>query len=220
MKAHLKNPFVDCQQILMSLLSLAFVLSYATTCGQEVTPKVARQSIAAITNMQVSSIGRGTSVSTHLDDGQEFAVSLGGLFVHGKRVFNANWTDQEGGGRPLTKGTGRPLSDPSHPLIGARSFNRISSPDANSCAGCHNAPYGISGGGDFVTNVFVLGQRFDFVTFDPSDKTPHPRLGRRRGARHLHRNDGKPTQPPPASSGRAIWKCWRARSRTISSASA
>jgi cytochrome c peroxidase len=56
-------------------------------------------------------------------------------------------------------------------LVGLRSFNRISAPDANSCAGCHNAPYGISGGGgDFVTNVFVLGQRFDFVTFDPKDK--------------------------------------------------
>lgn len=51
--------------------------------------------------------------------------------------------------------------------------NRFSGPDANSCAGCHNTPYGISGGaGDFVTNVFVLGQRLDFATFDPSDKLP------------------------------------------------
>src|SRR5215510_13513533 len=42
--------------------------------------------------------------------------------------------------------------------------------DANSCAGCHNAPYGIAGGGgDIVANVFVLGQRFDFATFDRSD---------------------------------------------------
>ena len=28
------------------------------------------------------------------------------------------------------------------------------------------------GGGDFVTNVFVLAQRFDFVTFDPADTMP------------------------------------------------
>ncbi|MGI8743077.1 MAG: di-heme oxidoredictase family protein [Bryobacteraceae bacterium] len=109
----------------------------------------------------------------HLADGAEMRIPLSDLLTYGKLLFNANWTEQEGGGRPLTKGTGRPLSDPSHPLTGPRGFNRISAPDANSCAGCHNAPYGISGGGgDFVTNVFVLGQRFDFATFDPSDKLP------------------------------------------------
>ncbi len=119
-----------------------------------------------------SSIGREITV-THLRDSDEFDKSLSELNLYGKRLFNANWTEQEGGGRPLTKGTGRLLSDPSLPLTGSRAFNRISAPDANSCAGCHNAPYGISGGGgDFVTNVFVLGQRFDFATFDPSDKLP------------------------------------------------
>ena len=93
---------------------------------------------------------------------------MGGCF------FAANWTEQEGGGRPLTKGTGRPLADPSRPLTGVRArFNRVSAPDANSCAGCHNAPYGITGGGgDFVTNVFVLAQRFDALTFDPADTLP------------------------------------------------
>src|SRR5207249_8586915 len=30
----------------------------------------------------------------------------------------------------------------------------------------------VGGGGDFVANVFVLGQRFDFITFDPEDKMP------------------------------------------------
>jgi hypothetical protein len=118
-------------------------------------------------------IGQELSVTRHLTDGQEFTMALPALLAHGKLLFNANWTEQEGGGRPMAKGTGRPLSDPSQPLTGVRSFNRISAPDANSCAGCHNAPYGISGGGgDFVTNVFVLGQRFDFATFDPSDKLP------------------------------------------------
>lgn len=59
------------------------------------------------------------------------------------------------------------------PLVGMRAFNRLSGPDANSCAGCHNAPFGIAGGsGDFVTSVFTLGQRFDFLTFDPSDDVP------------------------------------------------
>ncbi len=117
-------------------------------------------------------IGREVAIERHMADDEEFQVSLPELVLFGKKLFNANWTEQEGGGRPLTKGTGRPLSDLNSPLVGLRSFNRISAPDANSCAGCHNAPYGISGGGgDFVTNVFVLGQRFDFVTFDPADKT-------------------------------------------------
>src|SRR5262249_31940531 len=95
------------------------------------------------------------------------------LVAHGKLLFEANWTDQEGGGRPLTKGTGRPLADPSQPLNGSRAFNRISGPDANSCAGCHNMPHGIVGGsGHFLTNVALLGQRFDFITFDPADRLP------------------------------------------------
>ena len=118
-------------------------------------------------------IGREAGVRRHLGDGEEFRISFLELLSRGELLFKANWTEQEGGGRPLTKGTGRPLSDPKQQLTGSRAFNRISAPDANSCAGCHNMPYGIAGGGgDFVTNVFVLGQRFDFMTFDPADKLP------------------------------------------------
>src|SRR5206468_278899 len=40
-----------------------------------------------------------------------------------------------------------------------------------SCAGCHNKP-DVGGGGDIVGNVFVLGQRFDFATFDQTDNVP------------------------------------------------
>lgn len=95
------------------------------------------------------------------------------LVEFGRRLFEANWTDQDGVGRPFTKGSGDPLSDPRQPLVGARSFNRVSGPDANSCQGCHNGPYAIAGGGgDFVTNVFVGAERFDFVTFDRSDPKP------------------------------------------------
>jgi hypothetical protein len=118
-------------------------------------------------------IGQEVSVPRHLQDDEEFTITLPALLDHGKALFSANWTEQEGGGRPLTKGNGKALSDPSQPLVGGRSFNRLSAPDANSCAGCHNMPYGITGGGgDFVTNVFVLGQRFDFLTFDPTDQLP------------------------------------------------
>jgi len=100
-------------------------------------------------------------------------VTTNALLEHGRMLFTAVWTIQEGGGRPLTKGTGNPLSDPTNPLIFPQNFNRISAPDANSCSGCHNLPFGIpGGGGDIVANVFVLGQRFDFATFDSSDVTP------------------------------------------------
>ena len=118
-------------------------------------------------------IGREVAVSAHLRDGDETVVRLRDLIRHGSRLFTANWTSQEGGGRPLTKGTGAPLSDPGAPLVFPRNFNRVSAPDANSCAGCHDSPFGIAGGGgDIAANVFVLAQRFDFVTFDPGNVVP------------------------------------------------
>lgn len=115
--------------------------------------------------------GVEVAVPRHLDDGEEFDLDIEDLNRHGGLLFSAAWTPQEGGGRPLTKGTGGPLSDPSSPLLFPRNFNRVSAPDANSCAGCHNLP-AAGGGGDFVTNVFVLGQRFDHATFDHADQTP------------------------------------------------
>jgi hypothetical protein len=128
--------------------------------------------LAASSQSNSQSIGTERAVLNHLADSVD-SMSHRELFIQGKILFDAKWTEQEGGGRPLTKGTGRPLTDPLFPLTGARAFNRISGPDANSCAGCHNTPFGISGGaGDFVTNVFVLGQRFDFVTLDPQDRVP------------------------------------------------
>jgi hypothetical protein len=121
-------------------------------------------------SLSATEIGREVAVPRHLQDGEEFQVSLKQLLEHGRNLFTASWTIEEGGGRPLTKGTGAPLSDPSSPLLFPRNFNRLSAPDANSCAGCHNLPFGIpGGGGDIVANVFVLGQRFDFATFDRSD---------------------------------------------------
>ena len=113
-------------------------------------------------------VGREVAIPAHLQDGEEFTTSLRHLIEFGSQLFNAKFTIQEGAGRPQSKGTGAPISDPSSPLVFPRNFDRISSPDANSCAGCHNAP--IPGaGGDRVTEVFVLAQRFDHLTFDRSD---------------------------------------------------
>ena len=116
-------------------------------------------------------IGKEVSIPMHLQDGDEFNLDTKSLLEHGRNLFEANWTVQEGGGRPLTKGVGSPLSDPGSPLEFPRNFNRISAPDSNSCAGCHNKPR-VGGGGDFVANVFVTGQRFDFATFDHDDGIP------------------------------------------------
>src|SRR5579864_8268612 len=130
-------------------------------------------SVCVAQSRPAAQIGREVSIPRHLADDEEFSLSTKDLIEYGKKIFMANWTDQEGGGRPMTKGTGAALSDPSKPLVGARAWNRISGPDANSCYGCHNQPYGIPGGsGEFVTGVCVLAQRFDFATLDRNDSLP------------------------------------------------
>jgi hypothetical protein len=129
-----------------------------------------------------SPLGREVAIPRHMQNGEEFKTPIPQLIEYGRSIFTANWTIQEGAGRPSSKGTGAPLSDATQPLVFPRAFNRISGPDANSCAGCHNQPYA-GGGGDIVTNVFVLGQRFDFAAFDDPGrvrtKSTLDELGRR-----------------------------------------
>ena len=113
-------------------------------------------------------IGREVAIPHHLQDAEEFDTPITDLITYGRKLFTAHFTREEGAGRPLTKGTGAPLSDPNSPLTFPRNNNRISGPESNSCSGCHNQP--IAGGaGDLSNNVFVLGQRFDFATFDAND---------------------------------------------------
>ena len=115
-------------------------------------------------------IGVEDSGYERLEDGEEYALHLHELLRRGRLAFEAQWTPAEGGGRPLSTGTGAPLADSGRPLAFPHNFNRVSARDANGCSGCHNAPFGISGGGgDFVTGVFVAAQRFDFATFDHGD---------------------------------------------------
>jgi hypothetical protein len=126
---------------------------------------------AALGQSPNSQIGREVAIPRHLQDGEEFNTPLNRLIEYGSQLFTAKFTVQEGAGRPLSKGTGAALSDPTSPLVFPRNFDRLSSPDANSCSGCHNVP--IPGaGGDRVTEVFVLAQRFDHLTFDHSDTIP------------------------------------------------
>lgn len=119
---------------------------------------------------QAKQIGRENGVHRHVRDEEEFQLPVLELVQLGRSLFSAVWTDQDGAGRPYSKGTGARLVDSTRPLTGAEAFNRISGPDANSCSGCHNVPFAFpGGGGDIVTNAFVGAERFDFVTFDRSD---------------------------------------------------
>src|SRR5438067_11640457 len=58
------------------------------------------------TSDQRSKIGREVAIPRHLQDDEEFHTPILQLIEYGKKVFCANWTDQDGAGRPLTKGTG------------------------------------------------------------------------------------------------------------------
>jgi hypothetical protein len=128
---------------------------------------------SALTAPQTAVIGRELAIPRHLRDGEELTLSVPALIDFGRQLFNAVWTDQDGGGRPLSKGNGQPLADRSRPLVGSRAFNRLSGPDANACRGCHLGPYqAAGGGGDFVANAFVRADRFDFVTFARGDTKP------------------------------------------------
>ena len=106
-----------------------------------------------------------------IDQGQ---ISLSQLFAHGKHLFDTAFTEADGVCRPNQSGVFPP--GPRTPRRGVDSFNRISGPDADSCAGCHNKPRS-GGGGDNVANVFVLGQRFSFfddATQDDENGLPAP----------------------------------------------
>jgi len=112
-------------------------------------------------------IGDEPVVATHLEQADIDAnvYSPEALFAFGKILFGGNFNTLDGAGRPATTGTGVARA----PRTVPENFNRISAPDANSCAGCHNLPRQ-GGGGDNVANVFVLGQRFGFVNFDSTSE--------------------------------------------------
>lgn len=134
-----------------------------------VVPAIA---VSGFQTVLAEEIGQEVSSYERLENGEEYTTPIRELIRRGAAAFSAEWTPSEGGGRPLTKGTGGPISDAADPLVFPRNFHRVSAQDSNGCAGCHNAPFGMAGGGgDFVTGVFVAAQRFDFATMDHSDFT-------------------------------------------------
>src|SRR4051794_10084351 len=45
-------------------------------------------------------IGHETAILSHLADGEERSMPLIAVLNHGRLLFGAIWTDQDGGGRP------------------------------------------------------------------------------------------------------------------------
>ena len=88
-------------------------------------------------------------------------ISTSELISIGKQIFSASLNTLDG----ATNSKVRLRGDGSDAFILNTRFNRISGPDANSCAGCHNIP-STGGGGDNVANVFVLAHQFPNVNFD------------------------------------------------------
>ncbi len=105
-------------------------------------------------------IGDGPIIEEHMDEAaiENGQVGLPAILHAGERLFTDKFNLYDGEGRPATTGGGAHRIAGSSPM-----FIRTSSPEANSCAGCHNDPV-IGGAGDFVANVFVLAQTLDPVT--------------------------------------------------------
>lgn len=96
------------------------------------------------------------------------ALKFDRIFEVGERLFVANFNTCDGQGRPATTGTGE------NRVVDQPAFIRTSSPDADSCTGCHAQPRP-GGGGDFVANVFVLAQALDPVTDSVSSEFSNER---------------------------------------------
>lgn len=98
------------------------------------------------------------ALSQHIEqaDITSGVLTMDDLVAHGEELFMARFNICDGQGRPATTGTG------AHREANEPTFSRISAPDSVSCAGCHNQPRA-GGAGDFVANVFVMGQGADPV---------------------------------------------------------
>ena len=150
---------VRSKYVAMSVADRDAIVAFLKTL--QVLPKDAKA--REIVGPAPSRIGDEPGIVKHLDQTQieEGKVDVATLFAHGKALFTADFNRLDGAGRPEATGTGATRNR----RLDFESFNRISGPDANSCAGCHNQG-GPGGGGDNVANVFVMAQRLPFVQFD------------------------------------------------------
>src|SRR5262249_51358269 len=94
------------------------------------------------------------ALPVHFTQADVLGMPFPKVFAAGRRLFVTDFNVCDGAGRPGTNGGIQPR--PIDPTLAPR-FTRVSGPEANSCAGCHNQPQP-AGAGDFVANVFVLAQ--------------------------------------------------------------
>jgi hypothetical protein len=144
------------QQVVKSMLSLLAIFTVVLMSG--------------FVSAEDVIIGERPVLENSLDqvDIESGELKLSDLIKHGRFLFKARFNTLDGQGRPASTGTGAPRI-PDQPA-----FIRTSSPEANSCFGCHNQP-SVGGAGDFVANVFVLAQALDPVTFSVSPEFSNER---------------------------------------------
>lgn len=104
------------------------------------------------------------------------AADADALVARGRALFVARFTDAEGAGRPMA--TQADIPTPRR-RPAAQAHQRLSGPDASSCADCHHQPV-IGGAGGFAANAFTAeGARN--AEFDILD----PQFSSERGTTHL-----------------------------------
>jgi hypothetical protein len=94
------------------------------------------------------------ALGVHFSQADVLRMPFPQVVAAGQRLFVTDFNVCDGAGRPGTNGGVKARTPDA--MLGPR-FTRISGPEANSCAGCHNQPQA-GGAGDFVANVFVLAQ--------------------------------------------------------------
>lgn len=141
------------QSSIKSLMLIVLILcSTALACS---TPPPLRESKA--------SFGEVSGILAHAsnNDVKDGIISPEELIAIGEQIFSASFNTLDGSGNTKV----RLFTNDSEKSNLLAKFNRISGPDANSCAGCHNQPIP-GGGGDNVANAFVLANEFPNVNFD------------------------------------------------------
>lgn len=104
-------------------------------------------------------------------------ADLDALIAHGRLLFEAKFTRLDGAGRPMAT---QAIVPTKRRRPAAHEFQRMSGPDANSCASCHNDPV-TGGAGAFTANAFV-SEGFTHADFDTLD----PQFSNERGTTALH----------------------------------
>ena len=142
-------------RILKTILAAAGALAVATVAGCGGAAEAAEQVV----------IGDAPALARHTyqDDIESGRLELDEIVERGRELFVVSFNSLDGAGRPETTDVGD--SNTRSPRMFPDNFNRISGPDANTCAVCHHLPR-MGGGGDNAVNVFTDAERLPFVNFD------------------------------------------------------